>query len=38
MAFSDMNTNIRNFAKAELILLAIVIVMSFLFGGFSIIM
>ncbi len=38
MAFSDMNTNIKNFAKAELILLAIVIVISFLFGACSIIM
>ena len=37
MAFTDMNTNIKNFAKAELILFTIIFVIIFLFGGCSII-
>ena len=37
MAFTDMNTNIKNFAKAELILFTIIFVIIFLFKGCSII-
>lgn len=37
MAFTDMNTNIKNFAKAELILFTIIFAIIFLFKGCSII-
>lgn len=38
MAFTDMNTNLKNFAKAELILFIIIFLITFLLGGCSNIM
>lgn len=35
MAFTDMNTNIKNFAKAELILFTTIFLITFLLGGCS---